>query len=111
MALLSGNARAWDAQGGPLSPEEVQQFLVEQPKTVVVDLRTSREFSLGHLEGAINIPVKELETRHGEIPAGVPLILYCGLGYRSINASKLLRHKRPDIPAIYFIEGRPLFPK
>jgi phage shock protein E len=58
---------------------------------LLLDVRTQEEFAAGHLEGAINIPVQELEERIDELPEGRPLVVYCQSGRRSAKAVELLR--------------------
>jgi len=43
----------------------------------VVDVRPEDEFALGHLPGALNIPLAELERRLGELPKSREVIAYC----------------------------------
>jgi 3-mercaptopyruvate sulfurtransferase SseA len=44
---------------------------------LVVDVRSPGEFADGHLRGAVNVPVGELEARLGELGAkGAPLVVY-----------------------------------
>jgi rhodanese-related sulfurtransferase/DNA-binding transcriptional ArsR family regulator len=43
----------------------------------VLDVRPEDEFALGHLPGALNIPLGKLEDRLGEIPADREVIAYC----------------------------------
>jgi rhodanese-related sulfurtransferase/DNA-binding transcriptional ArsR family regulator len=43
----------------------------------VLDVRPEDEFALGHLPGALNIPLSELERRLGELPADREVIAYC----------------------------------
>lgn len=44
---------------------------------VLLDLRPRREFEQGHLPGAINIPLAELESRLGELPKDKQILVYC----------------------------------
>jgi len=58
----------------------------------LLDVRTPDEYARGHLPGAINIPVQELDRRLAE--AGAPdqeLIVYCRSGHRSGRAAEILR--------------------
>lgn len=57
----------------------------------LIDVRTPDEFALGALKGAINIPVDDMRSRISEIPAGKPVLLYCGVGLRGYLASNILR--------------------
>jgi ArsR family transcriptional regulator len=43
----------------------------------VLDVRPEDEFSLGHLPGALNIPLSELERRLGELSKSREVIAYC----------------------------------
>lgn len=43
----------------------------------VLDVRPEDEFALGHLPGAINIPLSELKDRLGELSAEREVIAYC----------------------------------
>ena len=43
----------------------------------VLDVRPEDEFALGHLPGALNIPLGKLEDRLGELPADREVIAYC----------------------------------
>lgn len=43
----------------------------------ILDVRPEDEFALGHLPGAVNIPLGKLEHRLGELPAGREVIAYC----------------------------------
>lgn len=43
----------------------------------VLDVRPEVEYAAGHLPGALNIPVSDLEERIAEIPAGPEVVAYC----------------------------------
>lgn len=58
--------------------------------SMLVDVRTELEFSLGHIAGAINIPVDELRNRCVELPK-TDVIVYCKVGQRGHTAANLLR--------------------
>lgn len=59
---------------------------------VILDVRSKREFDGGHIEGAILIPVQEIQRRHGELAAhkDEPVFIYCRSGNRSTVAAKVL---------------------
>jgi rhodanese-related sulfurtransferase/predicted transcriptional regulator len=44
---------------------------------VVLDVRPEPEYTAGHIRGAITIPVSDLKSRLGEIPAGAEVVAYC----------------------------------
>lgn len=43
----------------------------------VLDVRPPEEYAAGHLPGSVNIPLKELKQRLGELPAGAEVVAYC----------------------------------
>lgn len=43
----------------------------------ILDVRPEDEFALGHLPGALNIPLRELEARLGEMEPGQEIVAYC----------------------------------
>ena len=74
----------------PVSRLELMDRL-EAGLVTVLDLRPEDEFALGHLPGAINIPLKELEEKLAELDAGKEVVAYCRgpycvLSYEAIAA-------------------------
>ncbi|MFM7200645.1 MAG: rhodanese-like domain-containing protein [Myxococcota bacterium] len=67
----------------------LQQKLKEQPNLNLIDVRTPEEFASGHVQGARNIPLDQLEARLEEVGAA-PLYLICRSGNRSRQAGQLL---------------------
>lgn len=61
--------------------------------SVLLDVRTAEEYAMGHLDGALHIPVDELRDRIGEIPCGRPLYIHCQSGLRSYLACRILSQK------------------
>lgn len=57
---------------------------------LLLDVRTPGEFQAGHVNGALNIPVDELERRIGELKADRAVVVYCRSGGRSARAAGLL---------------------
>jgi NADPH-dependent 2,4-dienoyl-CoA reductase/sulfur reductase-like enzyme/rhodanese-related sulfurtransferase len=66
---------------------------LDRKKTVLIDVRTPKEFSLGTIEGAKNISVDELRNRLSEIPQDREIIIFCQTGLRSYIACRILRQK------------------
>lgn len=58
---------------------------------LLVDVRSAGEFSGGHIEGAVNIPVQELSSRVEELgDKDEQIVIYCQSGGRSAMAKRLL---------------------
>ena len=57
---------------------------------ILLDTRTTGEFSRGHMEGAINIPVDSLRERLSELDPSKPVYVNCQSGLRSYIACRIL---------------------
>lgn len=73
----------------PLYWRELQQ--ADLTKVTLVDVRTKDEYELGHIPGAVNVPLDEMRSRMKEIPSDKPVFLYCGVGLRGYLASNILK--------------------
>lgn len=66
--------------------------------TILVDVRTADEYSLGSIPGAINIPVDELRNRLSELPKDKPIVVTCAVGLRGYLAYRILvQHGYKDV--------------
>ena len=73
------------------------------PPLVLIDVREPREFAVRHLDGARNIPLRELESRLAEFAAGDDPVFLCRSGYRSLLACAIAL--RAGIAAPGHLEG------
>jgi rhodanese-related sulfurtransferase/predicted transcriptional regulator len=89
--------RLWLAHRDELEPVRREELLERAKKglVVVLDVRPPEEFAAGHLPGAVNIPIHELEKRLGELPKRKEVVAYCRGPYclMSYDAVQLLRKK------------------
>jgi adenylyltransferase/sulfurtransferase len=72
-----------------IAPSELQMMLADTDgcaPLMLVDVREPREFAAGHLPGAINMPMSELDRRLAELPAGSTAVFMCRSGGRSLRA-------------------------
>ena len=58
-------------------PLEDAKAALDAGSAVFLDVRSATAFQAGHVEGAINIPLDELETRLGELNKEQWIITYC----------------------------------
>jgi CoA-disulfide reductase len=63
---------------------------LDKNKSILVDVRTPMEFSMGTIQGAVNIPVDELRNRMNEIPKDKEVIIFCQVGLRGYLACRIL---------------------
>lgn len=77
-----------------ISREELVVRLRDDAVTVL-DVRPDEEYALGHISGAINVPIGELEQRLAELPNDREIIAYCRGPYcvMSFEAVAALRAK------------------
>jgi CoA-disulfide reductase len=69
----------------------VEEFLsLDRESIFILDVRTKDEYDLGHIEGAVNIPVDEIRQNLGKIPRDKKIIVYCGVGLRAYVACRVL---------------------
>lgn len=76
-----------------MSRDELQARQAKGQPTVLIDVRTPAEFAAGHVPGAINIPVDQVEARIGEIDklrSKGEIVLYCRSGRRAGAAAGVL---------------------
>lgn len=58
--------------------------------SLLIDSRTAEEFNMGHIDGAVNIPVDDIRSRLDEIPKDKKIVIYCAVGLRGYIASRIL---------------------
>ncbi len=97
IAAVSGGMLLWPllrrGSGGPwVSTAEATQ-LITREDAVVLDVREPAEYSQGHILGARNLPMSQLESRIQELDKykGKSVILCCASGNRSSRAMSALK--------------------
>jgi len=66
----------------------------------ILDVREKSEYDASRIPGAVNIPIRELPKRMGEVPKGKPIIVYCGIGHRGAMALVFLRGQGYNVKSI-----------
>jgi rhodanese-related sulfurtransferase/predicted transcriptional regulator len=97
LAEVERTVRLYFAAKDDLEPVPARELLDRARKglVTVLDVRPPEEFAAGHVPGAINIPVHELEKRLAELPKRREVVAYCRGPYclMSYDAVDLLRRK------------------
>lgn len=75
---------------GQIADREVLQKLAAKETTVIVDVRTPEEYSEGHLDKAINIPLSLLSDSIEALKKHENIVLICKSGGRAGKAKKQL---------------------
>ena len=73
--VVTASFRAHD-ELEPVSQEELRQRM-RKGLVTVLDVRPQDEFALGHLPGAVNIPLPELKRHLAELPKRQEIVAYC----------------------------------
>jgi rhodanese-related sulfurtransferase len=93
---------------GEIREVEVNEITVSEllAKTVsntgpqCVDVRSASEFASGHVPGAMNIPLEQIERRIDDLARNLPIVLICQSGARARMAAELLQACRKDLAVL-----------
>lgn len=58
-----------------LSSDELEKEISDKKPLVVIDVRSKAAFDQGHIPGAMNVYLSDLESRRHELPSGTKIIL------------------------------------
>lgn len=73
-----------------ITVKQAKELIETAPSLVILDVRTAAEYNDEHIEGAINIPLDELQQRLAELNHADTILVYCRTGNRSTQAANLL---------------------
>jgi rhodanese-related sulfurtransferase len=75
-----------------IDAETAIEMMASGEDFILVDVRTQAEFDEGHIEGALLLPVDQIETLSVEqlLNKDAVILVYCRSGSRSAQASKIL---------------------
>ncbi len=68
--------------------EELVQL--QNAGALVVDVRTTAEYSTGHIPNSVNVPLDQLQQAAAGWNKSEPIVVYCATGARSANAAAYL---------------------
>jgi len=86
IAVVSGGMLLWPllrkGAGGPWVTTLEATHLMNRGDALVIDVRPAAEYAGGHILGARNVPLAELDARAGELAKykAKPVIVHCGSG-------------------------------
>ena len=95
-------AVACNVTAGKLKSVDKAEFaqIIGDGSVVLLDVRTPQEFSEGHIEGAMNIDVKDslfITNVQRQIAPGSRVAVYCRSGRRSMSAAQQMVEKGYDV--------------
>lgn len=96
MALGCSNdneeSEASEASVNTINAEVAMEMMESGDEFILVDVRTQAEYDEGHIEGAVLLPLDQLETLSEEqlTDKDATILVYCRSGNRSAQASNIL---------------------
>src|SRR4029077_17437132 len=66
----------------------------------LIDVRSPSEFASGHIPGAINIPMDQIESRLADLRPSAPIVLICQMGKRARMTADVLDPCRLQISVL-----------
>ncbi len=78
--------------GAAITPTNLVN-LVNREGAVVLDIRDTKEFSAGHIAGAVSMPFASFDSRIGELEPykDKPVVLVCKMGQHASAAGRKLK--------------------
>ena len=90
----------------PVSPGDLMRRL-DDPGTLVIDVRPAEEYAAGHIPGALSIPLGELKGRITELPPATEIVAYCRGPYCVLAPQAIEILRRAGLQARRLQEGFP----
>lgn len=86
-----------------VSPDEAEKLLKDNPKVVVLDVRTPEEFAKGHIAGAKNVDFKaaDFAEKVSALDKGKTYLVHCAAGGRSSKTLDAMKDK--NFAALYHL--------
>ncbi|WP_242333237.1 MULTISPECIES: rhodanese-like domain-containing protein [unclassified Anaeromyxobacter] len=81
--------RAFDAPA--IAPAALQAALASSRPPFAMDIRDAQEFGAFHLEGAVSIPLDDIEARLKQVEPGRAIVIVDHAGHQAPIAARLLR--------------------
>ncbi|MFB1489165.1 MULTISPECIES: ArsR/SmtB family transcription factor [unclassified Thiocapsa] len=73
----------------------------------VIDVRPPQEYAQGHLVGALNVPLDQLESRFGELPEDREVVAYCRGPWCVLSFEAVARLREAGFQARRMQDGLP----
>jgi len=90
----------------PIPADELLKRM-KQKRVTVIDVRPAEEYAAGHVAGALNIPVEELEKHWKELPASREIVAYCRGPYCVLAYEAVAKLRRKGLKARRMEKGFP----
>ena len=95
---------AMAADADRIEAAEAKQ-IVEKGQAMVIDVRSKDAFDMSHIEGAISVPLGELEARLGELPKDKMIVAYCTCGGEASSLAAVTKLKSSGYTKVAALKG------
>jgi phage shock protein E len=103
LPLVAEDAKPKPTTALNVTPDAAEKLLKENPKIIVLDVRTPEEFQAGHIPGAKNLDFQapDFAQKAAALDDKQPYLVHCGAGGRSKQALEMLSGR--TFPAMYHL--------
>ena len=111
--FLAGGVDAWKAAGLPaistsrIDLESLNDLRNQPQAPIVIDVRQRNEFQSGHISGALNIELGELQNHLDGLPREIPVVTVCAGGMRATTAASILKRDGREQVQVVDEKGTP----
>jgi len=88
----------------PIPMEELMERM-DKGEVLLLDVRPKEEYEMGHIPGAISMPIDELEEHLASLPAHKEIVAYCRGPYCFMSAQAVEILKNKGLHASHLEEG------
>jgi rhodanese-related sulfurtransferase/biotin operon repressor len=101
--------RLWLAHRDEMEPVPAAELLQRAKKglVTVLDVRPAEEYAIGHLPGAINVPLDKLESALAKLPRRKEIVAYCRGPYCLMSFEAVERLRKRGLKARRLENGFP----
>ena len=104
---LAGGMEGWKTSGLPVEAadgidvDKLKELWGQDPAPMILDVRQRSEYHAGHIQGALNIELGELQEHLDGLPKEIPVVTVCASGMRaSVAGSILQRDGRENVQVV-----------
>jgi rhodanese-related sulfurtransferase/biotin operon repressor len=106
LSTFIADSRARPDRLEAIDAEELLRRMRED-RVTLLDVRAEMEYAVGHVPGAVNIPLPELERRLAELPQDQEVIAYCRGPHCALSAEAVRALSAKGYKARHFGGGLP----
>ena len=113
VTYMDGGMEAWKTAGLPSETSasidlDTLKEQWDQPNTpLIIDVRQRNEFHSGHIQGALNIELGELQEHLDGLPRELPVVAVCAAGMRATTAGSILKRDGREKVQVLSSAGTP----